>query len=76
MASDLHAVLAERHARVVRFSDDEVCTVARRLLLALVYLHDELGVMHRDIKCARAGAVRKRYTRLSLINAGQPCFRF
>ena len=34
------------------FSDKELAIVAHRMLTALCYLHDKLGVVHRDIKCA------------------------
>ena len=43
--------------------DQSVRLVARRMLCALQYLHDTLGVVHRDIKCAphrRAGSAARR----------------
>ena len=47
-AEDLHALYERRW--VPGFSDAEVRTVAARLLTALAYLHDVLGVVHRDVK--------------------------
>ena len=42
------------NANFERFGDGEVHTVAARMLAALAYLHDELGVAHRDVKLLNA----------------------
>ena len=51
----LMSLLQERYrdnSRASSFSDAEMRGVAARTLTALVYLHDKLSVVHRDIKCA------------------------
>ena len=47
---DLHALAVQKQAAGGSFDDSEVRTVAQRMLAALAYLHDSLGVAHRDLK--------------------------
>lgn len=49
-ASDLHRLYATPRRLQQGFTNEEVRTVATRVLSALAYLHDTLHVVHRDVK--------------------------
>ena len=55
---NFNSYLVERLHSGFQDGDQSVRTVARRILCALQYLHDTLGVVHRDIKCAPHRCVR------------------
>jgi serine/threonine protein kinase len=53
---NLHDVYDQRFYQNAPFSDADVRAVATRLLRALEYLHFNLRVVHRDIKCVLCAA--------------------